>query len=450
MKTLSAAPAFLERVLQKQYIDVIARNETSIGVEIELPLVPMEGGFIDHAFSAALTAHLREMDFKETAHTLDGDVCAMENKDGDVCSFETTWNTLEFSMKRSSSLSALACRFYPLLFRVQEFCLTHGYYLCGRGINPNAARLCPEPLRTPVLLAKSQFLTQFTEHHDGEIFHAICASTQTHLDAKNQMQYMRLFRLLRRVYAVEGLFFANSPPPAVPELFLHHPALAGLERSTLCFRDELWRHCGAPNVQTGTKELEDTAELCLYLAEMKLFILREGETFRPIAPVPLRQHFAEGCSEMDLEAFRSLEPVAPTKKGSLEVRSTCTQPLDRLMEPVAFYLGLSANQARAEKVLDKLYQTYFAKDSPAAVRDKLMQSSAVALRQSLRDEMTALLDAALEGLAFRGLKEEQFLLPLKCRFGKADFEPPAAAQGQKPFAEVKAQMDQIKRCRYED
>lgn len=450
MKILSDEPAPLEQVLKKQYIDVIARNETSIGVEIELPLVPMEGGFIDHAFSVALTAHLREMDFKETAHTLDGDVCEMKNKDGDVCSFETTWNTLEFSMERSSSLSALACRFYPLLFRVQEFCLTQGYYLCGRGINPNAARLCPEPLHTPVLLAKSQFLTQFTEHHDGEIFHAICASTQTHLDAKNQTQYIRLFRLLRRAYAVEGLFFANSPPPAVPELFLSHPALTGLERSTLCFRDELWKHCGAPNVQAGTKELEDTEELCRYLAEMKLFILPEGDTFRPIAPVLLRQHFAKGGSEMDLAAFRSLEPVAPTKKGSLEVRSTCTQPLDRLMEPVAFYLGLSANQNRAETVLDKLYQTYFAKDSPAVVRDRLMKSSAVALRRSLRNEMTALLDVALEGLVSRGLKEEQFLIPLKYRFGKADFEPPAAAQGQEPFAEAKAQMEQIKRCHYED
>ena len=450
MKRLSDASAPLEQVLKKQYIDVIARNETSIGVEIELPLVPVEGGFIDPAFAAALTAHLRKMDFKETVHTLDGDVCAMENKDGDVCSFETTWNTLEFSMERSSSLRALACRFYPLLIKVQEFCLIQGYYLCGRGINPNAARLCPEPLRTPALLAKSQFLTQFTGHHDGEIFHAICASTQTHLDAKNQTQYMRLFRLLRRAYAVEGLFFANSPSPTGPGLFLRHPALAGLERSTLCFRDELWKHCGAPNVQAGTKELEDTEELCRYLAEMKLFILPEGETFRPVAPVLLRQHFAEGCCEKDLEAFRSLEPVAPTKNGSLEVRSTCTQPLDRLMEPVAFYLGLSANQDRAEKVLDILYQTHFAKDSPAVVRDRLTQSSAVVLRRSLRDEMTALLDVALEGLISRKLKEEQFLIPLKYRFGKADFEPPAAVQGQKPFAEVKTQMEQIKRCHYED
>ena len=450
MKMLSAAPASLERVLQKQYIDVIARNETSIGVEIELPLVPKEGGWVDPAFLAALAAHLREIGFKDTVHTLEGDVCAMENKDGDVCSFETTFNTLEFSMEHSSSLSALACRFYSLFFQVQEFCLTHGYYLCGRGINPNAARLCPEPLHTPVLLAKSQFLTQFTEHHDGAIFHAICASTQTHLDAKNQTQYMRLFRLLRRAYALEGLFFANSPSPTDPGLFLCHPALAGLERSTLCFRDELWKYCGAPNVQAGARALEDTEELCRYLAEMKLFILSEGETFRPITPVPLRQHFAEGCSEKELEAFRSLEPVAPTKYGSLEVRSTCTQPLNRLMEPVAFYLGLSANQDRAEKVLDILYQTYFPTDSPAVVRNRLMQHSALALRRSLRDEMTALLDAALEGLAARGLKEEQFLIPLKCRFGKADFEPPATEQGQNPFAEVKTQMEQIRRYRFED
>ena len=450
MKILSDVSAPLEQVLKKQYIDVIARNETSIGTEIELPLVPVEGGFIDPDFVAALTAHLREMDFQETVHTSDGNICAMENMDGDACSFETTWNTLEFSMKRSSSLNALACRFYPLLIKVQEFCLTHGYYLCGRGINPNAAQLCPEPLHTPVLLAKSQFLAQFTEHHDGKIFHAICASTQTHLDAKNQTEYMRLFRLLRRAYAVEGLFFANSLPPAVPELFLRHPVLAGLERNTLCFRDELWRHCGAPNVQAGTNEPKDTEELCDYLAEMKLFILSEGEAFRPVAPVQLRQRFAEECSEKDLEAFRSLEAVAPTKNGSLEVRSTCTQPLDRLMEPLAFYLGLSANQDRTEKILDLLYQTHFGKTSPAVVRDRLMQGTAVALRQSLRDEMTALLDAALEGLVFRGLKEEQFLLPLKCRFGKADYEPPAAALGQEPFAEVKTQMEQIKRCRYED
>lgn len=445
MKTLFPIPLSLDKMLQKNYIDVIGRRETSVGVEIELPLVPVEGGLIDSKFIVAFTGYLREIGFTEIGSTLDGEVYAMVNKGGDICSFETTWNTLEFSMKYNTNLCVLAHRFYALFLKVQQFCMEQGYYLCGRGINPNAGKLWAQPLHTSLLLAKSQFLSLFTKHHDGEIFHAICASTQTHLDAKNQSQYIRLFGILRKAYTLEGMFFANSPCPNDSELFNSHPALVGLEKNTLCFRDELWKNCGAPNVQIRPKKIENAEELCHYLADMELFIVPDGEGFRPIPPVTLQEYYDEGGEGKDLATFRSLEPVAPTQKGSLEVRSTCTQPLDCLFEPVAFYLGLSANPDEAEELLDAIYNKHFANDSLVQVRDKLMRASNIVLRQSLRSEMIALLDVALEGLVSRQLKEEQFLIPLKYRFKKPDFKPPALTQGHDPFTEAKIQIEQMKR-----
>lgn len=416
---------YVTQLIKKHYVDTIPRQQTTIGIEVEMPLVSVGHGVVTIAFVTKLTAYMQTQGFFETKRTLDGYIYQMENADGDLFSFETSWNSLELSLTCSTDLTLLAKRLYKHLATIQLFCTEHGYYLCGRGINPNYANINLSPLNTKTLLAKSEYLKKFTQHHDGEIFHAISASTQTHLDAHTPEEYLRLFRLLRKLYAFEGLFFPNSP--ALEEGFIQtRSALMGINTDTLCFRDELWRNCGAPNIQPKPCGMENIDSFCKYLTQMKLFVVPTENGFTPIKPVRLSEYFKqkEG-SELDLTCFRSLEPIAPTKNGSLEIRSTCTQPLDKLMEPVAFYMGMAANIEVAEALLDKLYEKHFPADTPEQVRDKLMKKSNTELRSNLRDRGEDLLEVAIEGLLARKQGEECFLLPLRNRLKLSNFQTPA-------------------------
>lgn len=430
-------------LIQKYYIDPIARQQTSVGVEIELPLVSAQNTAVTPGFIRALAGHIAHLGFTETKRTLDGDVCEWVNENEDICSFETTWNTLELSMKNTPSLGALAKRFYALLIKLQEFCTDQGYFLCGRGINPNCASICTAPLRTPILLAKSSYLKQHTKHHDGEIFHSICASVQTHLDATNTDQYIERLNLLRRAYVFDALFFANSMPPDGP-MIGQRPALRDIDLDTLCFRDELWRHCDAPNIIDCAAAISNVDGLCRYLMDLKLFILPDGDDFYPIPPISFARYCEQtGNGAAALRCFRSLAPVAPTQKGSLELRSTCTQPLDALFAPSAFYLGLAENHALAKGKIDDIYQHRFSGSTPLQVRDALMKGSNEALRRHMKQDGLELLDIAISGLTGRAYGEERFLLPLRKQFDAADFCLPAQRNHVDAMSQMKRQMHVI-------
>ncbi|MEG1560232.1 MAG: hypothetical protein RRY79_05560 [Clostridia bacterium] len=414
----------LIKTIKEKYIDIIDRNETTVGVEIELPLLSMQNAPVELSFIDSLFDYIKSIDFIEKKITLDGHICEVENKNGDLCSFETTWNTLEFSMKNTRSLLTIEARFNALLTSIQAFCLEHGYYLCGRGINPNYASIDISPLNTPILLAKSAYLKEFTQHHDGEIFHSIMTSVQTQLDAVDAEHYIALYNLIRKVYALEGLFFANSMPISA-DFIATRPALHGINRDTLCFRDELWRLCGAPNTIDELGDLPDTDALCRKILGQKLFIVPSQDGFCAITPISIYDYFSDSKHGIgDLSCFRSLEPIAPTKNGSLEIRSTCTQPLSYMFEPSAFYLGLSANLEQAKKQVNKIYDIYFTGDTPREVRDKLMKASNHDLRQSLKSNGQKLLGFALDGLKSRNMNEEALLIPLIERMRNKCFQPP--------------------------
>lgn len=433
----------LNDILDFYYIDTIDRSTTAVGMEIELPIVPIGGGIVSAEFAAEITDFLSSLGFIPQQFTRDGYACELQDKTGDSISFETSWNTIEFSIKFRQDLFSLLQTYKRILIPLQNFCMEKGYYLCGRGINPNYPDLDPSPLNTEVLQAKSEFLAKYTNHHDGEIFHALCASVQTHLDAVDKASYLKLFRLLRRAYVFEALLFANSLPVDI-SFTERHPALKSLKRDTLCYRDELWKFCGAPNVILSDDPLETIDDFRNYLRAKELFVIKQHYKIVPIPATPMTDY----CRDPDwqpetLSCFRSLEPVAPTKHGTLEIRSTCVQPLDAMLQPAAFYTGLSVAVDEAARHVDEIYRKHFPGLSPVQVRDALMQASNAPLRKELKEDVETLLNISRMGLQQRGLGEEKLLTPLTERLAKNNWQVPAQCLQKDPLTQTKEEMNRL-------
>ena len=434
----------LSTLLDKQFIDTIDRTETTVGVEIELPIVPFTPGRIPESLSEKICEKLKTMGFTPVKFTNSGKVCELSDGNENSISYETSWNTLEFSLHNKKDIISLYSKYTEILIPLQSLLMEQGYFFCGRGINPNYMHMDPSPLDTDILLAKSEFLAKYTEHHDGEIFHALCASVQTHLDALDQPSFLKMFSLLRKAYICDALFFANSLAP--DEAFsLKHPALDKLEHDTNCYRDEIWKYCGAPNTSYTSFQLETIDDYRQYLRGLKLFVIVRDGKYEAIEPVLPEKYCSESSwNEEMLTCFRSLEPVSPTKRGTVEIRSTCVQPLDAMLEPTAFYTGLVSEAAEAEKLIDELCEKHFPGLTPPQIRDILMRRSGADKRCELRADGKKLIGVSIRGLEKRGFGEEELLKPLLTRLETNRWRVPAECAAGDALDETKRQMHNIK------
>ena len=435
----------LSELLYKQFIQTIDRSETSVGIEIELPIVPFVPGCVSESLSSGICEKLMTMGFSPAGYTNSGKICEMTDEDGNSVSYETSWNTIEFSLHNKRDLLTLYNKYAEILVPLQSFCMERGHFLCGVGINPNYRYMNAAPIDTDILLAKSDFLARYTEHHDGEIFHALCASVQTHLDALDKQSFLKMFRLLRKAYVCDALFFANSLPPD-EEFIKSRPALRKLEHDTMCYRDEIWKYCGAPNTHPACTKLETTDDYLKYLRSMKLFVTVSNGRFEAIEPVLLDDYRNDSSWDDEmLTCFRILEPVAPTKRGTVEIRSTCVQPLDAMLEPAAFYTGLVNCADEAEKIIDETYERYFPGLQPPQIRELLMRRSDTERRQRLRESADKLLEASVCGLKKRGFGEEKLLEDLAKRLKENGLRVPAECTEDDALTQTKHQMEKIER-----
>ena len=188
------------------------KTETCGGMEIEMPLVNLSKKPVESEFLEAILELLQDaFGFRPTEFTMEGFPVKAVNENGDVFSFETSFNTLEFSMDKKKSIVEVADHFYLYLRALKKLEKRYNHLICGMGINPYAQYADSRPLNTPSMLAKSEFLKNFTTHMDGESFHTFSASTQTHIEVK--LPKLPVFlNLLEKLSFVDAMLFANSLP----------------------------------------------------------------------------------------------------------------------------------------------------------------------------------------------------------------------------------------------
>lgn len=431
-----------EEMVRRRFLDPFEQKTKpyQVGAEVELPLVNLEKRPVEPEFAQEIVRYLQQrFDFQTTIRTAEGYSAKAENPTGDAFSFETSFNTIEFSMAKNRSVSVIAERFYAYLSALQLFAKERGYLICGMGINPYAQYSDARTLHTPVLQAKAAFLRQFTTHQDGEIFHAFSASTQTHLETSLSSLPERL-NLFGKLSFADALLFANSLPffaaPGSTWIDTLPPALkAELDRYTLCFRDTLWRLCEAPNTEAPGQTFTSADDVARHLLSLKLFVVSDGgEGFRPIRPVECAKYFsgenaadADGAiAEKDFRCFRPLQPVSVSRYGTIEIRQTCTQPLAEVFTPTAFYVGISENFERAFELTDDFWRENQLHESNTQLRQMAVCGEEIVPRRRMETFLKELVAVAREGLAKRNLGEERFL----ARLTKSEngFECPAERQ----------------------
>ena len=406
-----------EDMIYHHFIDkFLGKTEQYVGVEIEMPVVNLNKQPVEADFAKAMLELLIDrFDFRPAKFTLEGFPIAVVKDNGDTCSFETSLNTLEFSMGRKRSIHEIAASFYNYLGVLKKLEKKHNYRLCGMGTNPYAQYANSTPLNTPAMMAKSEFLKRFTTHHDGEIFHAFSASTQTHLDI-SLPDLPDLLNLLGKLAFVDGLLFANSLPfpheqTSAWQAKLPLNLLKELETPTLCFRDTLWRLCESPNTEAYDQEYRSLEEVVNRLMDLKLFVVRDGnDGFKPIQPVEFSKYFADHNNlEEDIVCFRSLEPIAVSKYGTVEIRQTCTQPLAEIFIPTAFYTGISENRGKARALVDDFWRDNKLEMTNSELRRKAVCQETIVSQETMNLFLTNLVAISWEGLKKRNFGEENCL-----------------------------------------
>ncbi len=379
-----------------------------VGVELEFPLVSLDGGEIDEPYAAAITDYLGGLGWSCALRGVGGEPLFMENSFGDCLSFDNSYNNFEFSLNHAAGLTELDARFREYLGLVQGYLQKGGMTLIGCGTNPNKKRISEHhvPFSTYNMVAK--FLHEAPARHNFPDFPAYLSSVQTHLDV-SLADAPRAYTLFARLDFLRALLFANSPD------------WDGL--GYVLYRDFLWEKSafgGCPNI-TGKVDgaFASVDELVDFFLQKGLFNRIRGGRYETFAPVTIADYFSDpsyGAEERDIECYLSFKSVELTARGTLEVRGDCAQPFDRAFAPPAFNLGiLCAMDAAAERT-DRFFRENEITAKNSELRGLVCEGAglgSVAPASEVEAYKNDMLALALEALESRGLGEERLLLPVK-------------------------------------
>ena len=222
--------------------------------------------------------------------------------------------------------------------------------------------------------------------HDIPYYGLISCSAQTHLDVTED-ELIRVINVFNRLEPLKALLFANSP----------------YEGGYLCVRDHLWRESmhglNPHNVDGFDIELGSVEELVSYIKSMSLYCLERDGRYINFTPLPLDEY------------LRSFKFVDLTFRGTVELRSTCMQPISEALGVPAFNLGLKVNLDKLEKLLDTEGNIYRQGYNVIELRKLFVMRKlpAFAEEEGVRDLLLKVLDIARDGLISRGYGEERFL-----------------------------------------
>ncbi len=377
------------------------KTSSNVGVELEFPLINNNGGDIDTEFVASIMNFIEEKGFSCVLYGVGGEKLFMENEKGDCLSFDNSYNNFEFSMMYGDNLCDIKNRFDFYYAMVQEYLAEGNHSLADRGTNPNFKNISVN--HTPFLTYNmvQEYLHKFPGTHGYNDFPAFMSSVQTHLDI-GEKDLARAYTLFCKMDFVRGLLFGNSPD------------FEG--KGWRIFRDYLWEKSGFGNCPeiTGSvdRQFESTDDIIDFYLEKGMFNRIRNEKYEVFAPVPIKEYFLrEDAKKEDIECYLSFRNVELTSRGTLEVRSDCTQKEGRFFMPPAFNLGILYNMKKAESTLETFFKNCNI-DKPNSELRKLVnecREEEIAPKFILDELCAEFINIAREGLISRGKGEEILL-----------------------------------------
>lgn len=395
-----------------------AENRKNIGTELEFPLVSRGKKAFDKQEALALLEHMLSRGFHVEESDAEGQPAFIGNDDGDCLSFDNSYHNFEFSMEKGESLLLQKKRFDVLFQEVQAYLRPRGFLLCGMGTHPYFPQLKQASVSFPVYRVIQKFLGQFQGegYHGMADFPAYLSSVQTHLDVSLAL-LPRALTLFAATDFVRALLFSNSP------------ALNGISgfEETVCFRDYLWEKSGFGSLNANVGKVEgafrterDLEDLIL---KRSMFYRERNGACELIPPVTVEKYFEQADSrEEDIRFYLSFQNVEITRRGTLEIRSDCQQPIGEGFCPPAFHLGILQELGEAEKMVFRFLEQEIPKEiSTHPHRNQILRDEVIyryrvpAKREAVHSLLCDLTALAHRGLCKRSLGEEVLLAPLFAR-----------------------------------
>lgn len=411
-------------LLKERYLKSIKENPNLlIGIELEFPIVSLDGGPTDIQVTKNLLKDLSNT-FSVEKYDRDGNpIQLFDPESGDRILFEVSYTTLEFAFGPATSIQDVAKRFEAYLTQIQEILAISNHAIQGWGVNPNWKINDNSPVKAPryeMLMAYLALANQpgHENLHDFYDYGSFICGSQVQLDVSKD-NYLRVINAFNQLEPVKAYLFANSD-------------LWGQAWPTKISRDIFWEdsmHGIFPeNVGVNPQDFRSEEAFFDYLNHSAIFTAeRDGNTyfFEPIQAVdylkhqPFKAYDLEGNevtlvpSEEDFQTHRSYQYQDLTTRGTVEFRSVCAQPLDRTFAPAAFHLGLLVKLEKLEEYLNgaPIFES-FGRNYPELRRQFSKKLLTVEEQEAVEKMAQDVLDICQSGLQERGLGEESYLQPL--------------------------------------
>ncbi len=352
---------FLKDILEEYYINPTKNKKCEyVGVELEFPIIKLNENVNLKEVTYGLLFHIKEK-FKQFELNEEEKKLYDKTPTNDMISFEYSINTLEFSMGKSLNLLETKERFISYIKVVQEYLNSHGCIISGLGLNPNWKYTPNEQVASEYYSVLNSHLRKsinFPRMHDYYDFFSYICSVQTHLDVpyENICEVIKLFSFLSMI---KGSLFSNSFDvtgtirPIYENCcrdYLYHNSMLSFHKKHVSYYD---------NFDT-IEDLMDDMKL------RTIYYVKRDNNFVIIPIMTLEKYFGSdkilGISfkdkkevvlapeKNDIIYFRSYKPAELTRRGTLEIRDDCQQPISECFVPSAFSLGILINHKEAKNI----------------------------------------------------------------------------------------------------
>lgn len=422
----------LKQILYQRYIKPTEhKDKTFIGVEVEMPIVNLNYSAVDfdivHSLTAAFIGNFRfsPVGIDEKGHIYS----AQEKQTGDIFSYDCSYNNLELSFGRESSLNEIHRRFLIYYNFIQDYLSQYNHIVTGMGVNPFRKLNNNVPIENGRYKMLYNHLLSYQKYaacpmyfHSHPNFGMFSSASQVQLDVKleNIADVIRTFNMLE---PLKALIFSNS-------------VLSGENEDLLCCRDMLWENSthgiNPHNVGMFDCDINSTDDLLAYISTVSIYCVERDGHYINFTPTNILRYFnSEKLTgeyvengqtfslefkpeESDILYLRTFKFEDLTYRGTVEFRSVCCQPISDVMAPAAFHLGLLDKTAELEYILKNDTVIYHNGYTPAELRKMFVHSELpdFADPDKLEKLLLQILELSRQGLAERNLGEEKYLEPL--------------------------------------
>lgn len=394
-------------IIEDRFIKPLLNKKTgNVGTELEFPVLNLNKESIDKEKALNLLKHFLDMGFKTEDTDTYGNPAFITNEHGDCISFDNSYNNIEFSMNYGTNLIDIRERFYGYFKEAQSFLKQYNYIITGMGTNPYKKYISQNHVSYPVYNMVDEYLHKFqnSETHEFPDFPAYLSSVQTHLDI-NPEDLPKTATLFAKIDFLRGILFSNSPDFEFG--------------NTLCYRDFLWSKSAFGICKTNTGAVDEEYLTMDDIAESfygrHMFNCIKNSEYQTFYPVKITNYFENNPPE-DIKQFLSFRHIEITCRGTLEIRSDCTQPLCDALAPPAFNLGIAHN---IEKAIERTKDFFKGKDiKNSYLRSCVSKGKDITefSSEQLSEYATEMVKIAEDGLKKRGYGEEVLI---QCLFNRA-------------------------------